>query len=394
MNLVYGNAGPAMDLQASNNNTLVANSVYGNSIFGITSYGIRNSLGATGNVCASCQVGYSTSGVASPDGQTEILFDNSTTNYLILKNTPVNPSPGIDLTGFAKPGSYLLIYSTTTGLVQVYGDYQLAGSTFTLDYANELYASTATTPADMSGHGNLATVNQSYDANAVSQLVTLIYNGSTWDVNGSSTGVICTGLSAGSAHDCPNSGSKQFNITITNGSPVSGDILNFGLVAASSDAYKQKTLQFAATTGSGFNHDRSKIEIPRRAPGSMRWGCSTAPTIITQMASGGTYYTFVDSGAFTVQYASFTYMDESGVQLFGGAGAGPWSINYSTFDYPGSGSRLDIDPDHLEWCHEFDDDFRRRHLLQLDAQHPNVQLQHYRLQHGPAMDEHERTSEH
>jgi len=31
------------------------------------------------------------------------------------------------------------------------------------------------------------------------------------------------------------------------------------------------------------------------------------------MTSGGTYYTFVDSGAFTVQYASFTDMDESGV---------------------------------------------------------------------------------
>ena len=52
------------------------------------------------------------------------------------------------------------------------------------------------------------------------------------------------------------------------------------------------------------------------------------------LAGGGTYYTFVDSGAFTVQYASFTDMDESGIEL---NGTGPFSINNSTFDYNGNG---------------------------------------------------------
>src|ERR1019366_1653367 len=65
-------------------------------------------------------------------------------------------------------------------------------------------------------------------------------------------------------------------------------------------------------------------------------GQAGSPTTIT-MLGGSTYYTFVDSGVFTVSYASFTYMDESGIQLFGGAGAGPWAIGNSTFDYPGSG---------------------------------------------------------
>ena len=52
------------------------------------------------------------------------------------------------------------------------------------------------------------------------------------------------------------------------------------------------------------------------------------------MPGGGTYYTFVDSGAFTIQYASMTNMDESGVQLWN---SGPFAINDSTFDYSGNG---------------------------------------------------------
>src|SRR6185295_9458615 len=57
------------------------------------------------------------------------------------------------------------------------------------------------------------------------------------------------------------------------------------------------------------------------------------PTTIT-MLGGSTYYTFVDSGVFTVSYASFTNMDESGIQL---NGSGPFAINNSTFDYSGGG---------------------------------------------------------
>ena len=52
------------------------------------------------------------------------------------------------------------------------------------------------------------------------------------------------------------------------------------------------------------------------------------------MLGGSTYYTFVDSGAFTVNYASFTFMDESGIHLLN---SGPFSILNSTFDYSGSG---------------------------------------------------------
>ena len=52
------------------------------------------------------------------------------------------------------------------------------------------------------------------------------------------------------------------------------------------------------------------------------------------LGTGGTYYTFVDSGPFTVQYSSFTNMDEMGVQLWN---TGPFFIHDSTFDYSGNG---------------------------------------------------------
>src|SRR5262249_15443248 len=63
-------------------------------------------------------------------------------------------------------------------------------------------------------------------------------------------------------------------------------------------------------------------------------GASGTPTTI-DMLTGGTYYTLVDSGAFTVNYATFSNVDEQGVQLSFG---GPFSINNSTFDYAGSGA--------------------------------------------------------
>ena len=61
----------------------------------------------------------------------------------------MNPSPGIQLSGFGQPNSYLLNYSS--GVMQVYGDYKVSGSTLSLDYLDELYASNATTPVGMMG---------------------------------------------------------------------------------------------------------------------------------------------------------------------------------------------------------------------------------------------------
>jgi hypothetical protein len=245
-----------------------------------------------------------------------------------FKKTWINPSPGIDSSALFA-GSYFVNYSTNTGIVQIYGDYAVSGSTLNLDYANQLYASTATTPIVTTGSEAASgfIVSALNDTNVLSQLITITYNGSNWIVTGSSTtGTLCT-IAGGSNADC---GSPvQFHLAVPAGN-ANGDTANFGLIAASKDAGVQKQLFFGGAA-SGFNNGRSKLTI---APGSglHAVGVSTATTLISMLSGGGTYYTFVDSGPFTVQYASFTNMDENGILLWGGAG-NTYSINNSTFDY-------------------------------------------------------------
>jgi len=117
------------------------------------------------------------------------------------------------------------------------------------------------------------------------------YNGSTWDITGSSTGVILSGVSASAPTDCPSGAGKQFNITITNGGSVAkGDVVNFALIAASQDSNQQKKLQFgqSATSGSTWNNNtgRSKIEIDPTG-GFVLKGKSdgSVPTLMDMMAS-------------------------------------------------------------------------------------------------------------
>ena len=328
-----------INIQNSNNNVLIGNSLYFNTDSSAGALFLEG--GSTGNLWVGGGLGYTPAGVSAPDTTSEVSFDNTSTNNLVIKTALINPAVGIQTSGFVRAGSYLVNYSTNAGVAQVYGDYKVSGSPFTLDYATNSYASTVLNLKAMQGNEALGdfTVNWTSDTYAVSQLITILYTGSQWQVTGSTTsGILCTFAATGAGPtNCP-SASPQFALTlnVADVTPVAGDKADFALIAASSDAYKQKSLQFAATTGSNFNHNRSKIEISTGA-----WfeaiGISTAPSVITEMTSGGTYYTFVDSGAFTVSYASFTDMDESGVQLSSAGASGPWSISNSTFDYSGSG---------------------------------------------------------
>jgi len=132
-------------------------------------------------------------GASHRDTLAEVSFYNSTSETLILKNTRVNPSSGINLTGFNQTGNYLVSYNQdfSTGTVRVYGDYTVTGSTLTLDYNTNLYASTATAPKQMAGtNAHSAVIKTTYDAKALSQLITVAYktSDSLWHVNGSVTG--------------------------------------------------------------------------------------------------------------------------------------------------------------------------------------------------------------
>ena len=294
---------------------------------------------SNGTVVVNSSIGYSTSSVSSPDGIATVNPDSTLTGNITLKQCRVNPTPGIALTGFSRTGNYLISYDQdfATGTVHLYGDYLVSGSTFPLDYASQLYASTATTPLLMLGVGgsHSAAVNSTNDINAVSQLILITYHASDtkWHVTGSSTpGDMCTiSGGAGGTTDCPTS-SPQFNLTVNGSSPNDGDFLDFALISASKDSGLQKQLLFGASS-STFNNGRSKMTVAPNAGFHAVGQSAVSPSIIS-LLGGGTYYTFVDSGPFTVQYASFTSMDESGIQL---SNSGPFAISNSVFDYPGSG---------------------------------------------------------
>src|SRR5262249_19243132 len=162
----------------------------------------------------------------------------------------INPAGGIATAWLNQSGNYVVSYNQdfATGTVKVYGDYAVSGSTLTLDYASQVYASTATAPQLMYHTGGVHTssVTTTYDANALTQLITITYltSDSKWHVTGSSSpGDICTisGASGGTT-DCPNNSSKQFNLTVNGSSPQDGDFLNFALIAASGDSNYQKKL--------------------------------------------------------------------------------------------------------------------------------------------------------
>ena len=216
--------------------------------------------------------------------------------------------------------------------MQIYGDYQLAGSTLTLDYSTYTYHASATAPLDMSGRPNSTSILSTNDSNAVSQLITITNtSGTTWTrcgVRRQETWAASPGRSP--LQNIPTSGPVQCVINFTqSGSHAVGDVVNFGLIAVSNDAGQQKKLQFGPAAGA-YNHGRSKIEIAAGAGFHAVGQSATAnPTLIDMMPGGGTYYTFVDSGAFTIQYASMTNMDESGVQIWYSSGV--FSVNNSTF---------------------------------------------------------------
>ena len=179
---------------------------------------------------------------------------------LALYGAQINPATGIGIQGFSQAGASLISYGQNfaTGTVRIYGDYQVSGSTFTLDYATTTYS----------------------------------------------------------------------------GAP---------------DANTPKALYFGPANAN-FNSGRSVIEIDSTG-GFEAIGVSTAPTLIGMLPGSGTYYTFVDSGVFTVQYSSFTDMDESGIQLWN---SGPFAINHSTFDYLGSAPIQRRNTVHIKWHHAID----------------------------------------
>jgi len=310
-------------------NTLVDNYSYSNSGSGVRFSGESNTL-------VGGALGFDAVGTALPNGYAEVLRDNRS---LTMKETRVNPTAGLATNTFAfdLQESYLLSYNQEydTGTIRIHGDYLVSGRTLTLDYATQLYASTATSPNMMWGNSiSAATVNSTNDDNAVSQLVTITYDASDslWHIAGSVSGEMGTLPSSGGTADFPSS-SPQFNLSLAASGAEDSDRADLVLIAASQDAGVQKKLLFGDADLS-FNQGRSRLTVAADG-GIVLRGVQGTPTIMDRLDSSSTYYTFVDSGAFTAEHAFITNMDPTGIQLSGSAGV---TLASSTFDFAGQGN--------------------------------------------------------
>ncbi|MDO8805380.1 MAG: NosD domain-containing protein [Elusimicrobiota bacterium] len=324
----YSNSTFGISLYSSSNNTLTGNNSYSNLSYGIYLNGSSNSTFAGGSL------GYDGAGSSKPNNAPEIYFEpGSSIETLTLKGTRVNPAFGVSTAGLNTAGSYLLSYNqdADTGTVRIWGNYKLAGSTLTLDYATQLYASTATAPKLMRGTGHSITDIQLYNTTP-SELVTVKHaGGNVWTVTGSSSGFLDTVTCAAGSTNNFSYASLRFTLTV-GGTLNLGDTLDFVTMAASNDANKQKKLLFGYSA-TGYNNGRSKLEIADTGGVVLKGNPDgTANTLIDTIAGNSTYYLFVDSGAFTASYSSFTNMGPGGIQVNGNKG---FSLGYSNFDYFG-----------------------------------------------------------
>ncbi|MBI4052399.1 MAG: right-handed parallel beta-helix repeat-containing protein, partial [Elusimicrobia bacterium] len=103
-------------------------------------------------------------------------------------------------------------------------------------------------------------------------------------------------------------------------------------MAASKDSNRQKKLLFGNSAPT-FRGGRSKLSIDPTG-GFQLVGIPSNYSLMERLNTSSTYYTFVDSGAFTLAYSTVNYADELGLQL---SGSGPVFLATSTFDQAGQG---------------------------------------------------------
>ncbi len=292
--------------------------------------------GSSGSVFAGGWLGYDVSGASVPDAVSEVYLDPAMPGSLILEDSWVNASAPLSTDGF-KAGNWLFSYGQngSPGTLRLWGDYALAGSTLTLDRSARLYSSFATAPKLMRGGGHSLTGLTTDDASARSEIVTVKdEGGDLWRVYGSSSGVLGSFMAGPYSSYAFSGPGLSFTLNV-GGSPAAGDALDFATASASDDAGLQKKLLFGPASSS-FNNGRSKLEIAPSGGISLLGGADgSGYTVVDRLDPSSTYYTFVDSGAFTAEHSSFTNMDQDGIQL---SGTGGISISSCSFDYLGYAS--------------------------------------------------------
>ncbi|MFC1679203.1 FG-GAP-like repeat-containing protein, partial [Elusimicrobiota bacterium] len=334
-NRMYGNGqGIYLDQRVhSGENYFVSNHSFGNS------EGIYVRQDVSSVTFVGGGLGYRPDGSADPNGTDEIVFGPPGFEHnLTLKGVRVNPNSGMELAGLNGKDRYLVSYNQdlTTGTVRVWGDYEIRASTLTLDYASRLYTSTATSPILTRGSGHGITLNMTSELNTLNELITVRSIGSNlWSIEGSSSGVLDAAFPCAPSGSCPYVDPlTRADFTLNPGGTVSvGDGLDFVTLAASPDASHQKELLFGpGDPAKVYNTGRSKLTVAPDAGLKLK-GIENTHTLVSMLDFSSTYYMLVDSGAFTAEFTSFTYMSPEGIQLADGENT--ISISSSVFDYLG-----------------------------------------------------------
>jgi hypothetical protein len=244
-----------------------------------------------------------------------------------LKDCELYSSTKVNTAGIDTAGSYLLSYNQddSTGTVKIWGDYKINSGTEKYSYAYQLYSSTATAPKTMKGSSSASDVNTS-DSNCETELITITYDGSEWDVVGSVSGAL--GSFTGNQNDWSSSGG-EFTLDFTQSSPQTGDKVDFVTIAASNDADIQKEVQFGPCA-TALNSGKSRLTVD--TGGTLELvGTQTYPTLVDRI-SGTTYYTLISTGTstFTAGWFKFQNLDKDGVQFYSSCSV---TLSSGTFDY-------------------------------------------------------------
>ncbi|MBI4056524.1 MAG: right-handed parallel beta-helix repeat-containing protein, partial [Elusimicrobia bacterium] len=326
-NSVYSNSSDGVSLWSGSGNLLIANFIYSNS-----GYGMFATFNSNQNTAVEDLIGYDPSQNPRPNGKEEIALTPLYPADLTLKSVRINPTRGISTAGFNRDGNYLLSYNQSgeSGTARLWGDYTLSNASLILDETAPLYRSTATVPQVMRGAGHSASVLNTQDTSAVSQIITIQRYQNYWIVEGSRSGPLGSFSGSISYQPFPPA-SPQFFLSFNEGGfPQEGDVVSFALLGDSRDANSQKKLLFGPSDFR-FRGGRSRFTIAPSAEFRLM-GSSLAPSVMDRMDPAVPYYTFVDSGAFVLSYSTITNVDESGIQLSGTAGV---SLSSSTFDLAG-----------------------------------------------------------
>ena len=328
-NRIYGNSGDGVYTYANN----ARNRVVGGAIYSNGDVGVHPADGAS-IFLQDVSLGYTPAGVSAPDPGGEFYLGQYNGDAAVLRGCKVGSGGGgINAAGTNQLGNSLFVQSSVNepGVTRAWGDVVLA-SDLTLDYAQPSWPAQALAPRLMRGIQHSATVNSVNAANAVSQVVTIRYDGSRWQVEGSSTGAMGSFTNGTPVSNTPfPTVSPQFNLTFTHGPlPQTNDRVDFLLLAQAGDAGTDKSL-LVHSPAAGFPNGRSRLTVPSGVALTLK-GRATQAAVMNTSNSGTPYFTFLASGTVTMSSAAVSNTDSDGLQ-FGTAAT--VSMSSVTFDYLG-----------------------------------------------------------